>query len=132
MPPRNRQPKHIAEPGSAPVDTVHDEDAALAAGQAGGTHEVRKHADPETLPPSPVQGDPLRKKTAPVNAKQDMTYAQAMKKHEAAVELRDLRDIQAPSAEQRRRIAELAPIAQKKAILTELGWLAPPNARTKG
>lgn len=127
-----RKPKVTAEPGAAPADTEHDVDAALAAGASGGAHKVAKHPDPATLPKSPVKGDPLRKASAAVNAKEEMPYDKAMKMHEAALELRDLQEINHPSDEQRKRIAALQPIAQKKAILTPQGWVAPPNRRTKG
>lgn len=70
------------QPGSAPepteqVDTESNVDKAIEAGRSGGTHKVAKPKP--VVPPSKVQGDPERPATAAVNAKKEMSYAEAMK-----------------------------------------------------
>jgi len=82
-----RQPRKVRTPGSpaettpaAPAgDTAPDQDAAIAAGAAGGTHKVSKHPDPKTLPKSKIVGDPARRPDMPVNAKGEMKYEDALK-----------------------------------------------------
>ena len=112
-----RRPPEPREPG------VSSEDAAIAAGQSGGTHRVQKHPDPETLPKSKVKGDPDRPADAAVNAKKEMSYAEAMKALEARNELDQLRKHQIPTEKQQARIEELTPIALQRNVLTEKGWV---------
>ena len=66
------------QPGASD-STERSDDDAIAAGQRGGAHKVSKHPDPATLPKSKVAGDPERPAEAPVNAKREMKYDEAMK-----------------------------------------------------
>lgn len=118
------------QPGSAPADTEHDVDKALAAGSEGKAHKVVKPKP--VAPPSRVRGDPERPAEAAVNAKREMPYDEAMKAHDAAKELIRLQELDNPTDAQRARMEALEPIAMKKSILTERGWVAMPNRRTKG
>lgn len=93
-------PRESSTAPKVPGDTTHDTEKALAAGANGGAHRVAKHPDPETLPRSPVQGDPDRPADAAVNAKGEMKYDEAMKLLEAG--------------------------KLKRAVLTERGWLTVP------
>lgn len=105
-----KKPAKVRQPGEAADTEVEavgatepgesDIDAAVEAGQAGKTHKITK-AKP-VVPPSKVQGDPLRKPEAAVNARKEMPYAEAMKLHAAG--------------------------KLQRAVLTEKGWVA-PNAR---
>lgn len=92
-----RTPPVPREPGV----TASDPDAAIAAGQRGGTHKVQKHPDPETLPKSDVQGDPDAGPDAPVNAQKEMSYDEAMKLLSAG--------------------------KLKRSVLTERGWVVAPK-----
>lgn len=107
--PRVRKPgEEPRAPAAAPQSEASD-DAAIDAGQAGGTHRVAKHPPADALPKSKVKGDPQRPKTAAVNAKKEMPYAEAMKLREAGT--------------------------LKRSVLTDQGWVVPidqPNPAVAG
>lgn len=121
---------HKRKPGAP--DTESNVEAALAAGQAGGTHKISKeHPNPG---PSKVKGDPGRPSGAAVNMKPEMNYEQAMKRLEASRELSELKRLQQPTDAQRSRMAELAKIALTRNVLTPQGWVCvdrppPPGTR---
>lgn len=78
-----KRPKSMRKPGEdtnqgspGQEQGASDPDAAIAAGRRGGTHRVAKPRDP--VAPSRVKGDPERPKTAAVNAKPEISYAEAM------------------------------------------------------
>lgn len=105
MPPRNK-PKTIAAPGEelsrpplAEEPGESNVDEAIAAAQSGRARRIAK-PKPE-VEPSPIKGDPERPASAPVNAKREMSYADAM--------------------------AELDAGTLKRSVLTEKGWVQPPN-----
>lgn len=100
-----RNPTATRQPGDTPADTEHDENAAIAAAQSGGTHKVAKPRP--AAPKSPVVGDPARPKDAVVNQREEMSYDEAMKL--------------------------LAEGKLTRSVLTEQGWVAvtktpPPGA----
>lgn len=109
------------KPGEPAVDTESNVEAAIAAGKSGGTHKIAKqHPNPG---PSKVKGDPERPATAAVNARREMSVAQAMKGLEARRELDDLRGLSNPTDEQRMRMTELSKVALTRNVLTEEGWV---------
>lgn len=81
---RAKAPRTTRKPGEDPRAAgtpaaqagQSDPDAAIAAGSRGGTHKVTKPR-PAT-PASKVKGDPERPKSAAVNAKPEISYAEAM------------------------------------------------------
>lgn len=129
---QDEQLDQVPETPEPPGESNVDEAIALA-----GAGQARRIAKPKpVVPPSDVQGDPERPASAPVNARREMPYEDAMRCHDAAVELRDLRHDGRPRDEQAakewdQRVAELEPVAMKKSILTEKGWVAMPQARPK-
>jgi hypothetical protein len=129
-----RKPNTIKTPGEDTQSGAgeSDVDAAIAAGQAGKAHKIAK-AKPK-VPASKVKGDPERPAQAAVNAKKDMTYEAAMKRHAATVEMFDLLDQGPPrdaegAKKHAERVAELQKVAMQRSILTEKGWVAMPNRR---
>jgi hypothetical protein len=138
---RSKKPK-VREPGTteAPVEDQNagqagaqsDPDAAIAAAQSGKARRIAKPRAP--VAPSKTKGDPDRPAAAPVNAKKEVTYAEAMKKYQATVELFALLDNGPPSGAEARKaydaqVAELQTRSMKRSILTEQGWVAMPNRR---
>jgi hypothetical protein len=104
MPPKKpktvRQPG-AAEPATAPA-TEHGESNVDEAIDLAAKGQARKIAKPKPkVPPSKVKGDPERSPEAAVNAKREMTYAEAMKRLEAG--------------------------ALERSVLTEMGWVSPPR-----
>lgn len=126
-PPTARQPGDVSDSMPGAAEGKHDPDAAIAAGQRGGTHKVTKARPP--VPASKVKGDPERPPEAAVNAKREMKYEDAMKAHAAAVELAKLEGVQNPTAEQAKRMDELRKVALTRSVLTEQGWVAAPNKK---
>lgn len=101
MPPRNK-PKNVAAPGEDPASLSaeaageSDVDEAIDMAAQGKARRIAK-PKPEVAP-SPIKGDPARPAAAPVNAKREMSYADAM----AALEAGTL----------------------TRSVLTEKGWVA--------
>jgi len=119
-----RKQRQTQTPGAQTADTAPDAEKALEAGRAGGTHRVAKHPDPETLPKSPVKGDPERRQSATVNSRKEMSYAEAMKRLAMTKELRKLKKLANPTDAERRRMDEIEPQALTRSVLTEQGWVA--------
>lgn len=137
MPPK-KQPKSLRQPGAegqaqatpGQQAAESDVDAAIAAAQSGRARQIKKPRAP--VAPSKVKGDPDRPADAAVNAKKEMSYADAMVAHDAAFELARLQELERPSDEQRARMAQLDKIALKRSVLTEKGWVAVPNKKPRG
>lgn len=101
-----KAPRKVAKPGTdpqaqEPAADRHDDDAAIAAGQAGTTHKVAKQRP--AVPASRIKGDPERPGGMPVNAKREMPYEEAMAQKRAGT--------------------------LERSTLTEKGWVM-PDART--
>ncbi len=101
-PMRATAPKTLRQPGQEapapdvqPGDTESNVDEAIAAGQAGRTRKIVKPR--AVVAPSKIKGDPERPAAMPVNAKRQMSYAEAMKLRSAG--------------------------KLTKSVLTELGWV---------
>ena len=137
-------------PGAGSTVVEYDDDAAVDAGQAGGTHKVAKNHP--RVERSKVRGDPQRPPDAAVNAKKEMAYDEAMAMLGAETETKELQEersrLREESAnlgdaqdEQERkteildrtaqinaRIAELAKLPRlTRSVLTEKGWVTPPG-----
>lgn len=98
----------VQTPGEPMSDEIEDQpstspsdDAAIAAGQSGGTHRIAKHSP---VAPAPAQKvpDPTRGATSAINAKRETTLVEA-KALDAKGKL-------------------------QRAMLTEAGWYVPRNS----
>lgn len=96
-------PRKRAEPGAQPIESDpedeqgrSDPDAAIMAAQGGRARRIAKPRP--SVPASKVKGDPDRPRTAAVNARREMSYAEAMRLREAG--------------------------NLPRAVLTERGWVA--------
>ena len=104
----SRKPKTVKQPGDDPQSGaaipgqeagVSDVDAAIDAGARGRAHKVEKPRPP--VAPAKIVGplDDQRPKSAPVNSKREMSYAEAMRAHDAGT--------------------------LERSVLTEQGWVFP-------
>ena len=81
-PMKPKKPKTVRQPGEAQVAPEQpagesNVDEAIATAQSGRTRKIAKPRAP--VAPSKVKGDPQRPPEAAVNAKREMSYAEAMK-----------------------------------------------------
>lgn len=124
VPPANEQTDAATgaqpEPATQPSD-----DAAIAAGRAGGTHKVVKPRSP--VAPSKIQGDPERPADAPVNQDREMPYDEAMKRLQDRQDLDALKALGNPNDADRKRMAELEKTALRRNVLTDQGWVVVPG-----
>lgn len=101
---KTKRPGAVRTPGNAGRPGTEggrsDPDAAIAAGRAGKAHKVEKPK--KAVPASRIKGDPERPQTMPVNAKAEVSYADAMAQRNAGTLARS--------------------------VLTDQGWVTPlPN-----
>lgn len=94
------KPKNLSAPGADPRAAESDVEQAIEAGRSGKARKIAK-PKPEVGVAKVKQLDSLRPKTMPVNQKTEMSYEAAMALHKSG--------------------------EQTRAILTPLGWVAPPD-----